>query len=66
MSTVEERAKIAELQVHDGHRINDELSVYRVFGGLLYITYKQELLGIGTIKEIKRVSTSSTFVPYKT
>ena len=64
MSTAEEKAKLDKLQLHDGYTINEELSVYRVPGGLLYITYKRELLGIGTIKEIKRVPVTSKFVLY--
>lgn len=56
--------KIANLNLHDYIKVNEELSVYRVPGGLLYITYKQELLGTGTIKEIKRVPVTSKFVLY--
>ena len=64
MSTREEEIKLHKLQLHDYIKVNEELSVYRVPGGLLYITYKQELLGTGTIKEIKRVPVTSKFVLY--
>jgi len=66
MSTSEEhQKKIAELQLHERYKINDELSVYKSITGLVYVTYKQELFDVGTLKEIRRVPTSSTFVPYK-
>jgi len=67
MSAREELAKLGKLQLHDVYTINEELSVYRVPGGLLYITYKRELLEtMKSIKEIQRVPVTSTFVPYTT
>ena len=66
MPTSEEhQAKIAELQLHEYYRISKELTVYKSITGLVYVTYKEELLDLGTTTEIRRVPTSSTFVPYK-
>ena len=66
--TIDHETIIKNLNMHDGYRINDELTAYRVPGGLLYVSYKEEILEAGPgseqVKIIKRVPTSSTFVPY--